>query len=53
MIYLFKPIKNQAPKTTSIDKAFALPARPETVEPTAWSVYTPGPYIVPVTRWVE
>jgi hypothetical protein len=54
MICLCKPIKNQAPKTTSIDKAFALADRtPQPEPPVAWSTYTPGPYLVPVTRWIE
>jgi hypothetical protein len=53
MICLFKPIKNQAPKTTAIDKASAMADRTPQPEPVVWSTYTPGPYIVPITRWIE
>ena len=53
MICLFKPIKNQAPKTTSTDTAFAVADRAPQSEPVVWSTYTPGPYIVPITRWIE
>jgi hypothetical protein len=48
------PIKIQAPKSTSIDKAFALPKRAAKTEELTWSSpITAGPYLVPVTRWVE
>ncbi len=53
MICQVKPIKNQAAKTTSIDPAYALPNREARVQPIAWSPLTAGPYLVPVTRWVE
>ncbi len=53
MICQVKPIKTQAPKGTSIDKAFAVPASAIKVEDILWTPYTAGPYLVPVTRWVE
>jgi hypothetical protein len=52
MICQVKPIKNQTPKNTSIDKAFALPDRATAPELVSWTPYTAGPYLVPVTRWV-
>lgn len=53
MICQVKPIKNQAGRSTSVDKAFALPARDIKVDDILWTPYTAGPYLVPVTRWVE
>jgi hypothetical protein len=53
MICFLKSHKNQPPKTTSIDKAFARPERPAKVEPASWMPLTAGPYLVPVTRWIE
>ena len=53
MICQVKPIKNRPAPTTSIDPAFALPDRDVKVESIVWSPLTAGPYLVPVTRWVE
>jgi hypothetical protein len=54
MICPLKPIKNRPTKTSSIDKAFALPDRATPLEPVSWSSpLTAGPYLVPVTRWIE
>jgi hypothetical protein len=53
MSCLCKPIKNQAPKASSVDKARALADRAPQPEPVVWSTYTPGPYLVPFTRWIE
>jgi hypothetical protein len=53
MICQVKPIKNLPSKITSIDPAFALPNRDMRVESLDWSPITAGPYLVPVTRWVE
>jgi hypothetical protein len=53
MICQVKPIKNRLTKTSSIDKAFALPARPAQPEQVDWSPILAGPFIVPVSRWVE
>jgi hypothetical protein len=52
MICPIKPIKHR-PAMTSIDKAFALPNRVTPPEPVAWSPILAGPFLVPVTRWVE
>jgi hypothetical protein len=53
MICRVKPIKNRNTKTSSIDKAFALPERAALADQVSWSPITAGPYLVPVTRWVE
>ncbi len=53
MICFLKPARNPAPKTTSLDKADALPDRTAKVDPALWTPLTAGPYLVPVTRWVE
>ncbi len=52
MICQVKPIKSR-PAKTSIDKAFALPERVAQPEQFAWSPILAGPFIVPVSRWVE
>ncbi len=53
MICRVKSIKNQRTSPTSIDPAYALPQRDVKVESFDWSPLTAGPYLVPVTRWVE
>jgi hypothetical protein len=40
--------------TSSIDKAFALPNRNEIkIEEVLFTPSTAGPFLVPVTRWIE
>jgi hypothetical protein len=53
MICPTKPIKNQTPKTASIDQAVVLNQRDAKADSVAWSPFTAGPYLVPVTRWIE
>ena len=53
MLCSLKSIKNPAPRTTSSDKASAMPGRSEKPDPTLWTPLTAGPYLVPVTRWIE
>ena len=53
MICQVKPIKSRPAKTSSIDKAFALPDRAVQPEQVAWSPILAGPFVVPVSRWVE
>ena len=48
-----KSVKNRAPKASSIDKAYALSDRAPIPEPLLLSPLIAGPFIVPVTRWVE
>jgi hypothetical protein len=52
MICQVKPIKPSSTKT-SIDQAFALPDRTAPADHVAWSPILSGPFLVPVTRWVE
>lgn len=47
-----KPIKSR-PAKTSIDKAFALPDLTAQPDQVVWSPILAGPFVVPVSRWVE
>jgi len=48
-----KTLKTQAPRTAPIDQALTRPALHAKSEPTFWSPLTAGPYLVPLTRWIE
>jgi hypothetical protein len=50
---LFKSLKCQAPKSPAADRTLTPSDRSPRTESIAWSPLTAGPYIVPVTRWVE
>lgn len=52
MICQVKPIKSR-PAKTSIDHAYALPTRPAQSEQIVWTPNLAGPFLVPVSRWVE
>lgn len=49
------PIKlPKSQKTASIDRAFALPSRDEIkINQVLSTPLTAGPFLVPVTRWIE
>jgi hypothetical protein len=54
MICQIKPIKSRNLKASSIDKAYAEPKADDLpTEVVMWSPHTAGPYLVPVTRWIE
>lgn len=54
MLCQTKPAKTPTRKSTSIDPAFALSQRANPMQELTWtSPITAGPYLVPVTRWVE
>jgi hypothetical protein len=53
MICLFKPCHAPAAKTAPVDRTVPQPDRQVRVDSIAWSPLTAGPYIVPVSRWVE
>ncbi len=50
------PIKlpsSHARKPAAIDQVLARPHPGIKVEDAVWTPFTAGPYLVPVTRWVE
>lgn len=53
MICQVKPIKPRTVKAVSTDKAFAAPDRAIRPEELFWSPMMAGPYLVPVSRWIE
>ena len=53
MICQVKPVKNLAAKKAAAETTFAKPERAGQPDAFAWSYYTAGPYLVPVTRWIE
>jgi len=53
MICLSKCHPAPAAKTIPVAPALPQPDRQVRAESIAWSPLTAGPYIVPVTRWVE
>jgi hypothetical protein len=53
MFCFLKSSKNPTPKPTSIDKAFAAREHAAQINATSWTPLTAGPYLIPVTRWVE
>jgi len=53
MICLFKCHPTPVAKTGPANPTLPQPDRQVRAESIAWSPLTAGPYIVPVTRWVE
>jgi hypothetical protein len=53
MICLFKPCHPRMAKATPVEPPLPQPDRQVRADSIAWSPLTAGPYIVPVTRWVE
>lgn len=53
MICQVKPIKTRTVKAASTDKTLVAPDRAMRPEELFWSPMMAGPYIVPVSRWIE
>ncbi len=53
MICFFKTCQTPTAKSAPVNPTLPQPDRQVRAESIAWSPLTAGPYIVPVSRWVE